>query len=441
MKKFILLTVLFALLLPGLAYSQFETVWFKKLESQVNAVAFSHNSKYVMAHLSPNIKIFDVETGEMVNDKIPATVQNPCFSLDDTHIYGIENNRIAYYNLETGIDESTALPFTKNITLFSVSNDQNYLLGATKDSADVGFGVWNLKTGELLKYKKLYTEYNRMGIDSTDFVASCEQIVLDCANNTLIVKEYTRSRKLLYIHPKDGAKYDIKYNTSVKLFDYITLDSIRCMYNEPVSVYLGYFVLSNNCNIIAFRLQDEDNGVITYDVNTMQEISKLNIDGNTKMTVKFTSDDKYIVTASDAGADLWEVSTGKLIKKVEGGTLYTLDISKNDKYGASTIGEYLYLYRLTGISDVPNEPDEIEVLFPNPTDGSVTLNFTLPQSSELTAKITNSDGGSPVSLFSGFLPEGANTLQFSLAAYTQGTYFITLVAAGYNKIFKIIIVK
>ncbi len=441
MKKFILLTVIFAWLLPGLAYSQFETVWFKKLESQVNAVVFSHNSKYVMAHLSPNIKIFDVETGEMVNDKIPASVQNPFFSLDDTHIYGVENNRIACYNLETGLDESNALPFEKIITSYSVSKDQKYLLGGTEDNGIVGFGIWDLKTGELLKYKNLYTEFNRMSIDSTDFVAACYQINLDTINNRIYTQEFTRFRRLQYYDHKGSPVYESKFQKMIKVYDFHTLDSVKCLYDQPESYYLAMFDLSNNFSMIAFRLQDKYNGVIIYDINTMNIISKLSMNGYTRMYVKFTSDDKYIVTASDAGADLWEVSTGKFIKKVEGGTLYTLDISNDDKYGASTVGEYLYLYRLTGISDVPNEPDEIEVLFPNPTDGMVILNFTLPKSSTVSISATDVNGGSPAPIYSGYHEQGNNSVVLNLAKFSTGTYLVTLNADNFYKIYKAIITK
>jgi len=438
MKRFAVLLVFFSLLLSAAAYAQFETVWLKVLENDISSVTFSHDSKWIMAWLSPNIQIFDVVSGELVNDKIPSTVQQPFFSLDDTHVYGVENNRIVFYNLETGLDESTALPFAKNITLFSVSKDQKYLLGATKDSISVGLGIWNLETGALIKYITIPKDTT---IPSDPYQYRLDkQENLDIKINCDISEIYLRT---YYQYKRKGSNDKIEYTgyCTNRIFDFNTLDSIGVLKEAT-----WRFWLSNNCQILATENNTTNStGINIFNFYTSQLLSNIQIgDASTAIKeVKFTSDDRYLVTATSVGSDLlsvWDVQTGKLLNQEWGTSWETLDVSDNMGYIVGSVSEKLIMkkFQTTGVTE---NPDSIETLYPNPTSSFVTLSFSLPQSSMLVAKLSDNTGTNLAELFNSFLNEGLNTLQLDISPYASGTYYLRLSAGNYSKMFKVIITK
>ena len=129
MKSKVLLIIAILAISWQTAFSQFETVWDKKLPNNIKTVSFSHDSKWLMAWISPNSIIFNTELGELVNDKIPASINYPSFSNDDSHIFGINDNRIIHYNIKTGKDDSIFEPSNYPITEYVITKNEQFIIG------------------------------------------------------------------------------------------------------------------------------------------------------------------------------------------------------------------------------------------------------------------------------------------------------------------------
>ncbi len=434
MKKFFVCLLLLACSMP--AFADFPNVWYKKLPNTtvIGNVRFSHNSKMLLV-IGEDLfnQIYDVETGNLLIDSIPLEYANPFFSLDDTHLIAVSGKKLINYNLQTKVDESNAELSDKDILISNVSKDQKYFLGTTDD----GIRVWDLQTGKIVKRKTLYQNYDRTAIDSTSYKGECSHIEMNCDNSTLILRELTQFKKFLGVDNKGKPIYDSKYRSKINIYNVNSLDSINNLYDESTTYYLIDFALSNNCQQVAFGFQNATNGVFIYDVNSKKNISQLQLNGLTNLHLKFTPDDKYLVTASGVGGDnisLWD-NSGKLLNIRNGGSYETLDISSNSKYIATSISESLYLKKFltTGIEI---EPTTSETLYPNPSNGLVNIKLSNQAIESYSIQIKDINGNN-VMIIPNIISQN-NLITFNIQQLQKGAYFLTLSSNKTIQNFKLI---
>jgi len=431
------------------AFAQLNDFWYKSIPSDyIETVTFSHNSRWIMAWpAQQDSMVYETYTGNLVKARIPSYVRYPFFSLDDSHVYGMNRNRIASINLATGVDEPKFEPADSILTTrANLSKDGRYVISGTIDHKIL---IWDTLTGKIIKSKQLYTaNYDHMSIDSTDFYANIQQAEILCNNSKILVSEYSRSRKLLYIDwGKEGPKgvYDTKYQTKVNVYDFNTMDSIGCLYNVQVLSDFTYFVVSNNCQMVAYRFQDDKYGVRIYDINTMQEISRLNFPGTARTNIKFTPDDKYLVSASGLQVNnliIWDVLTGKKLMELPGTSYFSLDVSNDfdGKFIASSVGGYLLIYHFPVLGVTNPEEKENEVLFPNPSTGEVNINIPPLErgSGGVLVKIYGVIGVEhPVSFAATPLTEG--NLRIDVSSLAAGEYILVLEGKNSSQSYKLII--
>ncbi len=446
--KFLLIAIIATM--SQTAYSQFNVQWYKGIPSQgIETVTFSHNSKWIMAWpAQEDSMVYETYSGNLVKARIPSYVQYPFFSLDDSHVYGMTGNRIANINLTTGIDEPKFEPTDSILTTRAVlSKDGRYILSGTISNKIL---VWDTQTGKIVKSKKLYPDnYDHMYIDSTDFFAEIQQIALTCDNSKILVKELSIFRKLLYYYWEKGqpkGKYDTKLLMKLNVYDFNSLDSVGCLYKGPVVAYFSYFVLSHDCQKIALRFQDNNYAVRVFDFNSMQELTKLNFSGIARTNITFTPDNKYIVSASSTQVDnliIWDVQTGKMLAQRPGGSYFSLDVSNDfDGQYISSSGEnelILFKFPTLGISNPLDTQNEI--LYPNPSTGTLSIKLNLPISSLLAIDLTDLSGSLISNVYQQFTEQGINDIQINLSAFSSGSYLLSLRAQSYEKVYKVIINK
>ncbi len=450
--KFLLIAIIATM--SQTAYSQLNLLWNKSIPSEeIKTVTFSHNSQWIMAWpAQQDSMVYDSYTGNLVKARIPSYVQYPLFSLVDDHVYGITGNRIASSNLATGIEEQPFEPSDSAIVTnwnglpkMVMSNDGRYILAWTVDHKIL---VWDTKTGKIIKSRKLYQDnYDHMSIDSTDFVAEIQQIAINCDNSKIMVKEFSQFRKLLYITWDKGQPkgvYDTKMLLKLNVYDFNTMDSIGCLFKEPVYAYFGSFVLSHDCQKIAFWYQNNTYGVVIYDFNTMQEISKLNFPGVYGTYIKFSPDDKSFVTASsEAGLMIWDLLSGKKLIERSGG-YYSLDISNDNdgifigSGGGGILG--VIAFPVLGIKEPLND-SKGDILYPNPSTGILSVSLSLPVSSLLTVDLTDLNGRLIANVYQQLTEQGNGDIHIDLSGYQDGTYLLRLRAKNYEKVYKVIITK
>ncbi len=412
-------------------YSQLELAWKKTLPNLVNigAVKFSNDSKMLLCQVADldTMYLFDVESGSELKSNIPIMYQ-PTFSTNDEFLYGVKGQHIYKYSLLTEKDESKFEPMDDptNIPILNtiMSRDQKYFLATTK----TGFKVWDVETGKIIKSKEFDSDSAK--------TKSYSQINISCDNSEIFV--YEDKKYLVGMDSKGQPIY--RYEERVYRLDFNTLAIKGYLHNwktGDTSSVLASFMLSDDCELIALKYAGSlENPLRIYNFKTMELISSMAYATH----LKFTSDNKYLVTASSQGnyIAIWDIITGKQLNKRSGSSYNTLDVSGNNQYIASSIGWSLSLIKFSTSDINTNEPIE-EVIYPNPSTGMVNIEINLPIHSVLTATISDLSGRFLGELYKKEAREDKNTIQLNLQNYPNGTYFVTLNAVNYKKQFKIII--
>lgn len=84
---------------------------------------------------------------------------------------------------------------------------------------------------------------------------------------------------------------------------------------------------------------------------------------------------------------------------------------------------------------------ELAQNYPNPFNPSTTINFTLPQNSNVTLKIYNALGEEVKSLVNRFMESGVHTVNFNANDLNSGIYFYRLEAGQYSEVRKMTLIK
>jgi hypothetical protein len=84
---------------------------------------------------------------------------------------------------------------------------------------------------------------------------------------------------------------------------------------------------------------------------------------------------------------------------------------------------------------------ELSQNYPNPFNPSTTINFSIPQSSNVTLKIFNTLGQEVATLVNENMESGVHTINFDASALNSGIYFYRLDAGQYSEVRKMTLIK
>jgi hypothetical protein len=84
---------------------------------------------------------------------------------------------------------------------------------------------------------------------------------------------------------------------------------------------------------------------------------------------------------------------------------------------------------------------ELAQNYPNPFNPSTTINFSIPQSSNVTLKIFNTLGQEVATLVNENMESGVHTINFDASALNSGIYFYRLDAGQYSEVRKMTLIK
>jgi hypothetical protein len=132
----------------------------------------------------------------------------------------------------------------------------------------------------------------------------------------------------------------------------------------------------------------------------------------------------------------------KLVHYYQSGTANNFAISHNSKFIVSSTGNYLISwYGRFQTTPVVNISDTINLIYPNPSTGKVTIQFTQPDS-EATSIILADMIGNPIQTLSNkFLESGNQSIELDVSSFSSGTYIIRVQNQHLSNIYKLIIIK
>ena len=409
-------TLLFAAILltaaPLNAQSYFaDTVWTKVTDQSMGfyRVKFSNHDSIIVGHGYEMDLFYDANTGNEIT-RIPGNNEVFFFNNDLNFIkLNSQRNCFEIFDASTYlVTDTLENDGVKLLPHYSLSNDESRLVCVKSG----GLRVWDIATKKIIITKDLMTVPNLVKTDYGNIGFNCDD-----------TKILIGMDKIYQISVSPPSQYMV---SNVVIFNTNTLDSVGAFNG------FGYFVLSNNCQYIAFQLASDNYGVTIYDYNTKKLKRQLPINGFSLTGIEFSPDDKYIVT-SGHGIFIWDITTG-LQTHFYPGDWESININHNGTRIISSGSQDFWLWIAhfgdTFLQDIINEAT---YLYPNPTTGEVSLNNE--QSGLI--KIFSSNGILNKVIKSAPTENGIN---FNVSDLPNGEYFIFLEGKK-TKTYKLIINK
>jgi len=417
----------FLLSLAGQANAQsyaYDTVWTKNTDQSAGMfqVKFSNNDSIIWAMGLENGLFFDALTGNEIM-RIPGSNAVFFFNHDKNFIRtNSSRNKLEIYDTRTfQVIDSLENDGTLLSGSYSLSKDEKYYYATIPN----GFRIWDLNAKTILKTKIFPSEPNLIGFKTEVILPTC--VGYDFIGH--IVKTYEDPN-----YPEDPKH--VKIYGNYILFDFNTLDSINVFFNSRG------IRISKNCHYIASATGDPTYGVEVYDFNTKELLWKIPVNGPSLTGIEFSPDDKYLVTSSGLQnhMDIWDLGSKDKIYSYLNSSYRNFDISNNGQYIITSVGNSLdLLYARWNGTTIEDNPQNPIIIYPNPTNGMVTLSFEQLLPEITTINLNDLNGIVIRNLFNNFLEPGPQNLNFNVSDLANGAYFINVSNSHLSLVFKLIV--
>lgn len=301
---------------------------------QADDVRFSKDGNELRAitQWQPHFKAWDIKTGEEIVSFKPGVRET------DSMVLGPEGRRVMFVH---GKSMTVVDPFSGE-TLLTVSHE------AISEKSKVDFSldgryllhwaygqhlvVLDAETGDLVghfpdNYKKFMsvrilpdknlwlTGNDRGEIQNWDLLTSQELWKLECEGMDL---------RVLQVSPTEDWAASIPMRGRVKFWDLKTGEVARELDQAEGSGHLGIpssypsfhsgELLLNGKYLVTI---ESSKRVIVWDTRTLQAVTALNVPGGETYHLAMTPDAQYLVTGGWKSLILWEIATGKMVRKFD----------------------------------------------------------------------------------------------------------------------------
>ena len=162
------------------------------------------------------------------------------------------------------------------------------------------------------------------------------------------------------------------------------------------------------------------------------------------LSFDFSNDNKYIIIDDMAGLlEVLNLSTGDTIANWNKGSKANLHISNNDKYFIVDNYNVLQLFKTPWNSDfvADKKDNETTILYPNPTNNTVTISLELTEPSKISAGIYDQNGKEIKTISYGLLGTGLQSITVDVSYLSTGSYFLRLQYGILSKDYKLSVVR
>jgi hypothetical protein len=295
----------------------------------------------------------------------------------------------------------------------ALSNDNRILFAANKDEFDYYF--IDFETGQILNEAHDYD------------------------NARIFTYTFTNDNQLLLTTWIKG----IGQGTGEARF--INLSSYKVDYKHKILSKLS--ALSPDGNLIALQdWESKTRAVVIMDAHTHQILKEIPGWGNSIIGMSFSPESQLFAysyaTHEEAVQiiNLYDMEVKyKFFFDPHGYHLIVPSISNNARYLAGYNSKTLYLYDFSKTVGIEEVPEEIDTIYPNPTNGFLNIDFFNPIDQIVEFNLYDLQGIKLSNIKSQFYPQGQTHEEFTIGNYAPGTYFLKLESLGFNKTFRLII--
>jgi len=400
-----------------------DTVWIKKIDQEgLERIQLIHNDQIIAAAGFSHTVFCDANTGVEIKrlagkyDFIMLANESKILKLND------ERTKFFIYDYESlNIIDSLESDGSIVGLYYSATKDERFFVALING----GIRLWDLQT-KRIKITKYYAEEEFLSNhDINNLDISCDDRTVSLYHGKLYKPDLN----------KESTWYSKQYNTSY------LIENLDSLYSIDKRIYRIYF--SNTCKYFVEKGPGASDSIKIYNVQTNEVHRTLPIKSNFLSTVEFTSDDKYIVTADRSGqnkTNIWEIESGKHIYKYESHSPTSIQITKDNKYfystatGSKQIGKWHLKLPITNIQI--EQPGNI--IYPNPTNGNINIQFNVAIPSSFQLEITNSLGQILFQQLIGHKEIGINTYNINVAFLPLGNYNLRVYSPSQTFNFSII---
>ncbi len=297
-----------------------------------------------------------------------------------------------------------------------ISPDNRIIVGIIQE----GFYFYDIQTGELLKHVWDYGQ--------------------DLTKNIIVASGiYSNDGSHIYF-----TSTDIKPSTTGdEKLRFLNIQTYEVDYVSDARV--SYLAISKSGNMITNVLNLDELQIINP--ITKEIILRIPVHTEEINSMVFSPDEKYLAVNFGRGKviHVYDIKAGKSIYQYttvpSGYALTGIGISPDQKYIVSSSG-YIFLYKFlptTGIGNIPEQKENI--IYPNPTNGSISIRFSLQLSGFTKVSIYDNMGKEVNNFFQGPLDRGEQNIQGNIMGLKTGNYFVKVSSNGTDITFKLIINK
>ncbi|MFH1051766.1 MAG: T9SS type A sorting domain-containing protein [bacterium] len=363
------------------------------------------------------LRVWDTETGDSILSINHGLIAHLALSQSGKYLASIlVNGRVVVWDTETFeqfqiFDDITGLGGVEVV----MSSDEELIAA----SSTKGVKIWNMKTKVLLKsfYNEMYPENFKNS--HMDFSSDKKYLAMSDANDILSI-------------------YDIENDK------FITSGSIESQLSVKFLLDSRYIIVNqgeyNKRKLVLLDIQNNFSKIKEFIGHTDGDIKDL----------KITPDGKYLISAGDDyTVRIWDIETGENTYTYYNnwGPKLSVDFSSDNKYIITCTSGSLHLNNAkwtgTGVEN-PNNP--IEFIsnissFPNPGNDSITLEYTVNQLINLKIDVFDLTGNKIQNLFDGFKEPGIYNIDMDTGSIASGIYHIRFSAGEFISTIDIVVIK
>ncbi|MDT3739534.1 MAG: T9SS type A sorting domain-containing protein [Candidatus Kapabacteria bacterium] len=283
-----------------------------------------------------------------------------------------------------------------------MSPDNNTIVGTTQD----GFYFYNSLSGELIKNL---------------------QIIVD---NKYVIPAYS-------VYSKDGSH--IYFTSSDGKLRFLNTQTFEVDYSYNAGY--GYLTCSNNGRMLAFKTGLSEQAVQIMDIETKVIIRSIPGIVQAVSGIAFSNDNTHLGVAfqNQAILNIYNINSGEIVKNLLGTSYGTLSYSFDDKYIISHASRYLILLSNKATSVKSENDNELNILYPNPTNNTINIKFNLQNSGIVRISLYDEIGKLTKNLFTGHLDKGEQNVQAEVSNLKSGIYFVKVSSLQTEITFKLMI--
>jgi WD40 repeat protein len=432
MKHKMFLLFLFALLQTVKSQTaESDTVWVKKIGSEVKAVKFSPDGQFIYAGaVGRKLMKLSTETGEILREYEGVTIDLNAryipldISSDGTFlISGDYDNKMIVWDAQTGnILKTLNTNYSNNqnnkFNVVSISKDMRYVIATNMywQSSEIFVNsllIWDYQSGELLKeIQSRHLTKVEISPDNQYFAVSYER----SEGSTILPSEIDLYEmgtwnKVITLGKHETKVSDISFSSDgsllascgwdgiIKIWDVEQKNMVREIKDELYGYSVGFI----------------DNNKIIY--------------GGGFFDQKFMK--------------IFDIPSNVLLGKLKIDHPVDMDINNSKHFCVVANSDYIllfdYLSLITGINE--SDTNGKDLIKPNPTNNICEINFFLPLSGEIIVSILDANSREIKILYNDFLEKGEHKFQWIPKGVSSGVYYCRITGNNFSKTLKIILEK